>query len=89
MLGKVNRKCNEYMDEESIYEVFKSICINIKVYSGYEYKTKEFKKNEKVRKGAKAYGRYVGLIRFHIRIERIKKRRASGGCLGNERRRRT
>ena len=32
----VNRKCNEYMDEQSIYEVFKSICINIKVYSGYE-----------------------------------------------------
>ena len=28
-------------------------------------------------------------VRSHIRIVRIKKRRASGGCLGNERRRRT
>ena len=27
----MNRKCNEYMDGKSIYEVFfKSICINIK-----------------------------------------------------------
>lgn len=50
---------------------------------------KEFKIEHEGLQEAKACKRYVGLIRFHIRIVRIKKRRASGGCLGNERRRRT
>ena len=27
LLERVNRKCHEYMDEQSIYKVFKSICI--------------------------------------------------------------
>ena len=48
---------------------------------------KEFKKNMKVRKRQKlTNGMCEG---SHIRIVRIKNGRASGGCLGNKRRRRT
>ena len=43
----------------------------------------------KVCKRQKLTNGMLWLIRSHIRIVRIKKRRASGGCLGNERRRRT